>query len=241
MLQQILKKAYSEDLDVLGFGNKDIYPDGTTFYAYTHKPEGTVTGKEFLQYYELSVSAWSFIAKRELYIEHGIQFTEGIYHEDYDFIIYLYEHCERIAYMRIYPYNYVVKSEGTITTSKNFSHVRKRLDSWISIISNIKSKYHNVTDSFSYSYYATLWCSVYQFHALSALLLLDLPLKEKKEYVHKFQEIGCFSIDLNCSLNTRRKLIVLLVYKHPFVYHICLVVKKGLNVLSCVLKRGKCL
>ena len=81
--------------------------------------------------------------------------------------------------MRIYPYNYIVKSEVSITTSRNFPHVRKRLDSWISIINNIKSKYYNVTDPFSYSYYATLWCSVYQFHALSALLLLDLPLKEK--------------------------------------------------------------
>ena len=240
VLRLILNKAYLEDLDVLGFGNKDIYPNGSIFYAYTHKPVGIVTGKDLLQHYELSVSACSFIAKRELYIKYDIQFTEGIYHEDYDFVIDLYEYCERIAYMRIYPYNYIVKSEGSITTSRNFPHVRKRLDSWISIINNIKSKYYNVTDPFSYSYYATLWCSVYQFHALSALLLLDLPLKEKKEYVRKFKEIGCFSIDLNCSLNAKRKLIVLLIYKHPFVYNICLSIRKTLNVLLCTLKRKKC-
>ena len=216
VLRTIIDNAYKEDLDVLCFGNKDIYPNGKILYPYTSKPSKIVTGLEFLRHYQLSIAAWTCIAKKTLYTQYHIQFTEGIYHEDYEFILALYEHSCKIAYMDIYPYNYIIKENGTITTNKNSQHIKKRLDSWLCIIKNITHKYPNTTDPSTYSYYANRWCNVYKFHALSALILLPLPFNDKKNYIHKFQEIGCFPIG-PCNLNMRRKFIAI-IYSKPIFY-----------------------
>ena len=237
VLKSIIDKAYSENLDVLCFGNKDVYSNGNVLYPYTRKPLNIiVSGIDFLQHYELSIAAWSCIMKRKLFTQYNIQFTEGIYHEDYEFILYLYEYCDRITYMDIYPYNYIIKSQGTITTSKNSQHTKRRIDSWITIIKNISQKYSTQTDPSLYGYYANKWCNTYKFHALSALLMLPLSFKEKKYYIHKFKEVGCFPIGEYCGLNRRRKMITH-IYNHPFLYTYTIFIWNRINSFASVIKK----
>ena len=211
------------DLDVLGFYNKDIYSDGRIFYPSTPKPSAPVDGLTFLSHYTLSVAAWSHIAKRSLYTDYGIRFTEGIYHEDYEYMLSLFEHCGRIAYMDICPYNYLIKIGGaSITNTRNVAHLRKRLDSWMVIIRNLNEKYSDTADSTHYAHYAALWRNVYKYHALSALLMFPLPLKDKFEYVAKFKETGMFPVGETCGFNMRRRWIAKF-YSSVLLYKLSLV------------------
>lgn len=223
VLSAILTRAYYDDLDVLGFYNKDIYSDGRIFYPSTPKPSAPVDGLTFLSHYTLSVAAWSHIAKRSLYTDYGIRFTEGIYHEDYEYMLSLFEHCGRIAYMDICPYNYLIKIGGaSITNTRNVAHLRKRLDSWMVIIRNLNEKYSDTADSTHYAHYAALWRNVYKYHALSALLMFPLPLKDKFEYVAKFKETGMFPVGETCGFNMRRRWIAKF-YSSVLLYKLSLV------------------
>lgn len=214
----LLQKAYTEDLDVLCFNNNDIYIEtGRVSQKSRLIPNTSISGLEYLRDYDIAIVAWSHIAKRELYIKNNIQFTEGIFHEDYEFILAMFEYCNRMNCLDIYIYNYLVKESGTITTSKNESHIIKRLNSWIIIISNLKRKYPLNNDPSTYSYHAYRWTNVYKFHALSTLLFLPLNYRNKCYFFYKFKEIGCFPLGPTYKLSLRRQLVSL-IYNSPFLY-----------------------
>lgn len=218
ILKLLLNKAYTEDLDVLCFNNKDIFIEtGEISQKSSLKPNKTVSGLEYLRDYDIAIVAWSHIAKKELYQKNNIQFTEGIYHEDYEFILTMFEHCLKMTYLDIYIYNYLVKGSGTITTSKSESHIIKRLNSWVIILSNLIKKYPPNNDPSSYVYHAYRWTNVYKFHALSTLLLLPLSYECKSHFFYKFKELGCFPLGPTYKFSIRRKFISL-IYSCPFLY-----------------------
>lgn len=223
-LKKLVTEATTYDLDLLCFSNKDIFiSNKKTVYPKSKKPKEIVSGLEFLKNYELGVVAWAHIAKKELYDKHNIRFTEGIYHEDYEYILTLYKYCSKIKYLDIHPYNYIIKTGGTITTSSNISHIRKRLDSWLHIINSINESYPTTQNKKDYNYYARLWGNTFKYHALSALVLLPLPTHEKKIYIRKFQKINCFPIGKSC-LKGRRRFITLL-YNNPTIFTFIVYIK----------------
>ena len=222
-LKKLVTEATTYDLDLLCFSNKDIYiSNNKTIYPKNKKPKEIVSGLEFLKNYELGVVAWAHIAKKELYDKYNIRFTEGIYHEDYEYILTIYKYCSKIKYLDIHPYNYIIKAGGTITTSNNISHIRKRLDSWLHIINSINKTYLINQNNKDYNYYARLWGNTYKYHALSALLLLPLPTNEKKIYIEKLKKLNCIPIGKSC-LKGRRRFIALL-YNNPtiFTFIVCI-------------------
>lgn len=237
ILGLLLQKAYAEDLDILCFNNNDIFVEtGKISQNKSLKPNSTVSGFEYLRDYDISIVAWSHIAKRVLYQNNNIKFTEGIYHEDYEFILAMFEYCNRMAYIDLYIYNYLVKGSGTITTSKNESHIIKRLNSWVIIINNLIKKYPSNNDPSSYSYHAYRWTNVYKFHALSTLLLLPLNYKSKIDFLNKFKLIGFFPLGPAYRLTKRRQLISL-VYSCPILYKMALRIAGYYQTVSKTFRR----
>ncbi len=222
ILQTLLDKAYSEKLDSLCFNNQDIYVEtGRVVRNHTLKPSGVVSGLEYLRDYSISTVAWSHIAKREIYQRHQLRFTIGIYHEDYEFILLLYAFCQRMSYLDRYLYNYLVKGTGTITTTRDRKHLLKRLDSWEIILRNLIGRFPDNGDPATYAYHAHRWVNVYKFHALSALLLLPLSYADKRVYLQKFKDLGCFPIGPTYRLTTRRRWVSE-VYSRPGLYKLAL-------------------
>lgn len=222
VLKTLLDKAYAENLDSLGFNNQDIYVEtGRVARHHTLKPSGVVSGLEYIRDYSISTVAWSHIARREIYQRHNLRFTVGIYHEDYEFILSLYAYCDRMSYLDRPIYNYLVKGTGTITTTRERKHLLKRLDSWEIILRNMTARFPDNGAPATYDYHAHRWVNVYKFHALSALLLLPLPYRDKLAYVEKFKALGCFPIGPAYRL-TRRRQWVARVYSRPGLYKLAL-------------------
>lgn len=222
VLKTLLDKAYAENLDSLCFNNQDIYMEtGRVVRNRTLKPSGVVSGLEYLRDYSISTVAWSHIARREIYQKHHLRFTVGIYHEDYEFVLSLYAFCNRMSYLDQYIYNYLVKGTGTITTTRERTHLLKRLDSWEIILRNMIARFPDNGDPATYDFHAHRWVNVYKFHALSALLLLPLPYANKLVYLEKFKAVGCFPIGPAYRLTPRRKWVAR-VYSRPGLYRLAL-------------------
>lgn len=65
---------------------------------------------------------------RKFLLDHNLFFTEGIYHEDMEFFIRVLISAKRIKPLNAHLYNYLIRTGGSITTSKiSVKHVNDRL------------------------------------------------------------------------------------------------------------------
>lgn len=222
VLSAILEKAYNENLDFLGFGHKEIFEKtGKQVIFNNHLCIRPINNIEYLQQHDIHISSCYHIAKRSIFIENKLLFTEGIFHEDYEFMLRFYEYCERINFIDISPYNYILKEEGSITSNKNYNHYFKRLNSWITIIQKLSYQYGHSTSTNEYSTLAQQWINVFKYHALSALIMLPLRYSDKIKYYQTFKQQGCFPSGRPIALNFRRHLIYQ-VYQRPILFRIVL-------------------
>jgi len=118
---RLLERAEKERLDVLCFGlNLIDEKKGTSSrYAIEDNTKGrTVRGEEFLLKCSMPAAAWAAIYRRGFIERYGLQFMEGVVHEDQEFTPRAYFLSRRIAFEDVSVYNYYQRDES-ITNRKD--------------------------------------------------------------------------------------------------------------------------
>lgn len=126
-IQGILSEAKAGDLDMMWFHHMLVDEAGNTLELPVrdrkeHVSQSVQTGKEFLlQDFNHSCMVCMFIFKRTFLVSNHILFTEGLYLEDVIFTLTCLKYCERIKYIPICAYKYLMRSDSIMRDTKKIS------------------------------------------------------------------------------------------------------------------------
>lgn len=217
VLEYLFSLLERYDLDYLGFGIYDIKvgerKDG---FEKVKRPQNIISGLEYIRDYDISKSPCTHILKTDIYRKYNIRFIEGVIYEDYDFVLRMYKHCDRMKFVALPVYNYVIRESGSVTSIKSYSQNRLSFNSWEFIINSLQNDFNNCSDE--YSYYARYWINNYKYIALTNLLIKPLPFAEKKVFYTRYKDSGFLKIGHN-HLSLKRKMRAG-IYCIPFIYPI---------------------
>src|SRR5699024_6101922 len=96
----------------------------------------------------VSGSMWRYFYRRSVIVENQLYLTEGIFHEDEEFVVKFLSYSERILYKRHLVYNHLIRSNSTVN-NKNRKHRLKLLDDIVTVISNLNEHRRLFTDDSS--------------------------------------------------------------------------------------------
>ena len=121
IIGELLDKADNSKLDVLGFCFK-IEEESGELRAYNIRAEeeGVIlNGKDFICKVDMPHGPWAAILRRQYLIEKGLNFIEGIIHEDIDYTMRTYCLADRIMFISKVAYYYFQRGGGTMKSSQS--------------------------------------------------------------------------------------------------------------------------
>lgn len=98
--------------------------------------DGIITGGEFLAKFVIYGSMCRYLYKTSVIREHNLQLTEGVFHEDEEFVIKFISFSSRVAYIKSEVYFQVVRSGSTVNNT-NRSHRLKLLMDLLVVVDNL--------------------------------------------------------------------------------------------------------
>lgn len=134
-IQEIAALMENDDLDLCLFGAKGYLSDENGLhrqpegdYCYGSESEGIFSGKElFCRLYsagEYKASACMYMVKRELMLESGLVFREGIIHEDELFTPLLFYYAKRAGLTQKRFYCRRIRKNSIVTGTKALEHMK---------------------------------------------------------------------------------------------------------------------
>lgn len=96
-----------------------------------------ISGGEFLNRYVIYGSMCRYIYKRSIIENNNLYLTEGIYHEDEEFVIKYISYSKKISYKNHSVYHQIVRNNST-TKNQDASHRLKLLNDLTTVIVNLK-------------------------------------------------------------------------------------------------------
>lgn len=121
VVRRLLERAEEERLDVLCFG-LHLVEEATNVSIPYEIPDQTggkrVNGEVFLLKVGMPPAAWAALYRRGFLNRYGLQFLEGVLHEDQEFTPRAYFLAKRVAFENVHVYNYMQR-EGSIMNSQN--------------------------------------------------------------------------------------------------------------------------
>ncbi|WP_433895717.1 glycosyltransferase family 2 protein [Sphingobacterium mizutaii] len=181
-IMPIFHRIFDENYNVLPT-KKDLYP---VF-------ENIISGGEFLNTYVVSGSMWRYFYKKEIIVSNSLYLTEGIYHEDEEFIMKFLSYSRRVAYPRFLVYNHIVRSNSTVNR-RDKTHRIKLLNDILKVIEHLnkhKEQFEKNTQT-----YLGLSKKVEQL-AISLFLRMKqdkLNRCEVENFINKLEVIGMFPL-----------------------------------------------
>ena len=221
-LRHLTQKMNNNQLDFLSFGVQDYNVDGTPSSVgnVLHKPDKIITGREYLQQYEVECSNCTFIFRRSIAEQYHIRLMEHITLEDYEFPVHLLLYCNRVASLKDICYHYR-NNVNSISRYKSEDFYTFRISCWLRIIERLE--YLEKESGIDIA-------GIKGMNAYRLLLLLlfsNLSKSEKKKYFKHFKETNMFQYVRNKSkLYAYKRKIIAFILCIPFMYHFFLVIKK---------------
>lgn len=134
-IQEIVSLMDIDDLDLCLFGANTFLSDVNKLrrqseddYCYSSKCKGVYQGKElFSKLYfsgEFKASACMYMMKRKLIAESGLEFKEGMIHEDELFTPYLFYYAGRSEITERKFYNRRIRKNSIVTGTKALEHMK---------------------------------------------------------------------------------------------------------------------
>lgn len=109
-----------------------------------------IDGGEFLTRYVTYGSMCRYIYKKSIIDNNNLYLTEGIYHEDEEFVIKFISYCNLVSYKSHLVYHQIVRSNST-TKNKNIKHRTKLLKDLTIVLVNLNAHRSNFKkDSLEY-------------------------------------------------------------------------------------------
>jgi len=116
-----------EDLDLLPISlkrfdeNFNLLKQKEDNYTIFSKP---ITGGELMNRFVISGSMCRYLYKTTILKTYGLKLTEGIFHEDEEFIVKFISYSKRIIYQKNSVYNQVVRSNSTMNNDNKDHRIR---------------------------------------------------------------------------------------------------------------------
>lgn len=106
-----------KDLDLLPINltkyNEDIVPLNLIKDNYVELMNQIIDGGEFLNCYVIYGSMCRYIYKKSIMANNNLYLTEGIYHEDEEFVIKFISYCNVVSYKNHLVYHQIVRNNST--------------------------------------------------------------------------------------------------------------------------------
>lgn len=178
----VFYQRYDENFELLK-EKKDNYP------IIDHP----ITGGDFMNKFVVSGSMWRYFYKTSIIKAHHLYLTEGIYHEDEEFIIKFLSYTKKIAYQKHQVYNHVVRSNSTVN-NKNKQHRKKLLKDLVVVIKHLNT-HRDKFDTISEEYVGISKKIEQLLVSVFFRMKKDkLPYKETKYFVEQLKMIGLYPI-----------------------------------------------
>lgn len=220
-LPALIQKMDREELDFLSFGIQNYNVDGTKGIAgnVAHKPKQVVSGRDYLQYYDVECSSCTFMFRREVATKNGIFFMEGITLEDYEFPVHLLLHCRKVASVSHVLYHYRNNPKST-SRLKSEDFYTFRIACWLKILMRLSQLEKETQVSKS------CLSGVKGLNAYRLLLLLlksNLVKNTRLSYFKQLRSSGVFTMLKDKSkLFAPKHKAVATVFSSPFLYRVAL-------------------
>lgn len=215
----LLRRMEDERLDVLTFGMQAYDtvsgPEPGTVGNVLHKPRGVVSGRTYLLHAEVEMSCCCVLLRRQVVMEHGVFFMEGITLEDLEYMPHVLLYCRRVASVREVCY-YYRRNPNSTSRLRTPDFYEFRIHCWLRVLRRLEA--HNRR--------AGCMDGVMGDKAYMLLLLLwesRMPLAVQMRYVLQFQRCGVFGM-LRCRrmIFVRRHKLAALCFRLPVCYRLFL-------------------
>lgn len=199
-LGTLLKKIEASDADYLGYKaqtiSNGIYKDYHNDSVFS--TEGCMTGRDYLELYTITVSPCLHIAKKSIYTDYNLKFTEGIINEDYEFMLKLYSVLDKMTFIPLTVYYYDLKLFGSVTSTFTPNQYLKVLLSWETLLEDLeKWRDDRFKDNSVIVEAMNRWIHNYRYRAVVALVKARLPLSDKLEHYKIYRRSGIFNYKLS--------------------------------------------
>ncbi|WP_288883521.1 glycosyltransferase family 2 protein [Pedobacter panaciterrae] len=160
-----------------------------------------ITGGDFMNRFVVSGSMWRYFYKTSVLRDNNLQLTEGIYHEDEEFIVKFLSYSKKISYQRHLVYNHIVRANSTVN-KKDKKHRIRLLNDLSSVINSLDK--HRDDFKKDSSEYIGISKKVEQL-TVSIFLRMKadkLNFEEAEYFVANLYQVGLFPIQIkNLSIN----------------------------------------
>lgn len=134
-VQEIVVLMENDDLDLCLFGAKGYLSDENGLqrqndgdYYYSAMYEGVYYGRELFRVLyanrEFNASACMYAVKRNILVENGLDFKEGIIHEDELFTPFVFYFAKRAELTQRKFYNRRIRKDSIMTGTKDIEHMK---------------------------------------------------------------------------------------------------------------------
>lgn len=139
-----------ESPDILQHGYRICHTNEEAMKPSTHTNKATTynSGADYASRNNLISSACIYIFRKALTINHNIYFAEGVMHEDEDFTLKIYFHSNKLICSNYPIYNYCIR-KGSITSSTDHTHEKRRINDIFSLLKRIVTFRNNEQETCS--------------------------------------------------------------------------------------------
>lgn len=180
---------------------------------------------EFVRRCTMPCAACFNIISRHLFVDYDLKFIEGIYHEDLELNTRIVSHCKRISFYHSDAplYTYVINRDGSTMTNPSISHTLKRIDSYITVLGQIRSNFPFTPSQRDFSYHIyRLYNDILAFFIPAVIQGSSLPHKSRFYY----DMMRTNQLDYNLSVvEGIQKVKYLLLSRFRYSYHAGIVIR----------------
>lgn len=181
-----LKEKMKKEIDIIKFKAKKVDNNEKVLEEIYVPTFDEVSGEEAfekLKYDDILLDTiWSYVFRKNFYIQNNFKFTENTHHEDFALIPLIIVKAKKVVSLDYYGY-YYVQSENSITRNNSYEKLVKRTNDMIIHYDNMIEFIKNSDISESSKK------SIKDFFANSVILRAEeLKEKEQKEYIKKIKE-----------------------------------------------------
>lgn len=181
-----IQNEMEKGIDIIKFKAKKVDSKGTILEEIFVPSFDIISGEEAfekLKYDDVLLDTiWSYVFKKEFYIQNNFKFTENTHHEDFALIPLIIVKAKSLVSLDYYGY-YYVQSENSITRNNSYEKLVKRTNDMITHYDNMLEfiKNNNISKESQKS--------IKDFFANAVILRTEeLKGKEQKEYIKEIKK-----------------------------------------------------
>lgn len=224
-LQRLLELMDANNLDCLCYRFNLIVPEGVcrTDNSLRLPPPGVVISNiDYLKNYDIVISSCGHIARLESY--RGLRFSEGELHEDYSFMLRMYERTRRMMFVEDVIYNYDIKSDGSISTVHTLEQCLRYNMSWLRELILLHDWAKGLAERDSeFAVVANRALSGFHYAALTCLIKWPIPRHTAFELYAQYRAMGVTKLTPS-NISYKRR-IRQAIYAIPLLYKLLLRLK----------------